>query len=407
MASQHLNNFMVNSKWANLTNDTRYFVITGGRGSGKSFEVGRFAVLLSHYEDERILYTRQTMTSAHLSVIPEIQEKINFMGVAHNFESSGNRLRNLFSGSEIIFKGLQTSSGDQTANLKSLTSVTCWVLDEAEELTDESKFDKIDFSFRKKGRQTRIIIILNPATKAHWIYYRFFASRGISDGFTGKFEDTTYIHTSYLDNIQNLDSSFIARAEQMKLNQPDKYAHIMLGGWLDKADGVIFKNWRYGDFDETLPYSFGCDYGFNPDPDVLVKVAIDKKNKKLYTKECFRYNEKPPTDLVREIKYNVGRSVLHAESADQRINSLLKAANVNVYPTKKYPNSVEDGIKLMLDYEIVVSPCSTHIGNELNNYVEKNGKPLSNGYDHFIDAIRYVVMGESIVNIRRSNKFDL
>ena len=26
-------------------------------------------------------------------------------------------------------------------------------------------------------------------------------------------------------------------------------------------------------------------------------------------------------------------------------------------------------------------------------YVEKNGKPLSNGNDHFLDAIRYVIMG--------------
>lgn len=118
--------------------------------SGKSFEVGRFAVLLSYYPNERILYTRQTMTSAQVSIIPEIQEKINYIDKAHEFQSVNNKIINTFSKNEIIFKGLQTSSGDQTANLKSLTNVTCWVLDEAEELTDEDKFDKIDFSFRKK-----------------------------------------------------------------------------------------------------------------------------------------------------------------------------------------------------------------------------------------------------------------
>lgn len=393
-------------KWKHLTNDTRYFIITGGRGSGKSFEIGRFAVLLSHYPDERILYTRQTMTSAHLSVIPEIQEKINFMSLSHNFESSGNKIKNVFSGSEIIFKGLQTSSGDQTANLKSLTGVTCWVLDEAEELTDENKFDKIDLSFRKKGSQTRIIIILNPATKAHWIYNRFFESRGVQEGFTGRHGDTTYIHTSYLDNYSNLDNSFLQRAEQMKSEQPEKYNHIMLGGWLDKADGVIFKNWEYGAFDDTLQFSFGCDYGFSPDPDVMVKVAIDKKNHLLYVKECFRANELPPTELVGKIKSFAGRKTVHAESADQRINALLKSNNVVCVPTKKYPNSVEDGIRMMKDFKIIVSPESIHIGTELNNYVEKNGKPLSNGYDHFIDAIRYVVMGETQVITRSGNRFD-
>lgn len=390
----------MNKKWKNLTNDTRYFIITGGRGSGKSFEVGRFAVLLSHYKNERILYTRQTMTSAHLSVIPEIQEKINFMNCQNNFEQAGNKLSNTFSGSEIIFKGLQTSSGDQTANLKSLTGVTCWVLDEAEELTDEAKFDKIDLSFRKKGVQTRIIIILNPANKSHWIYKRFFESKGIAEGFTGQHGDTTYIHTSYLDNIQNLDSSFLARAQELKESNPEKYNHIMLGGWLDKSDGVIYKNWRYGEFDTTLPFYFGSDYGFNPDPDVLVKVAIDKKNKLIYVHEEFKANELPATELVDKIKAIVGREVLHSESADQRITEMLRRANVKVYPTQKYPNSVEDGIRMVQDFTIVVSPTSKHIATELNNYIEKNGKPLSNGYDHFLDAIRYVIMGVLTIKVR-------
>lgn len=380
-------------KWANLTNKTRYFVITGGRGSGKSFEVGRFSVLLSHYPNEKILYTRQTMTSAHLSVIPEIQEKINFMSLSNNFYQSGNKLTNILSNSEIIFKGLQTSSGDQTANLKSLTGVTCWVLDEAEELTDEEKFDKIDLSFRKKGTQTRIIIILNPASKAHWIYKRFFQDAGVAEGFTGQSGDTTYIHTSYLDNIDNLDSSFINRANELKINNLDKYNHIMLGGWLDKADGVIFKNWRYGEFDNTLQFGYGSDYGFKPDPDVLVKVAIDKKYKKLYVKEEFCSTELTATELVDKIKLIVERKDLHAESQEQRINEMLKRVGVRVYPTKKYPNSVEDGIKMMQDFEIIVDTSSLGIAKELNNYVEKNGKPLSNGNDHYIDAIRYYVAG--------------
>jgi hypothetical protein len=79
---------------------------------------------------------------------------------------------------------------------------------------------------------------------------------------------------------------------------------------------------------------------------------------------------------------------------------MLRRANVKVYPTLKYPNSVEDGIRMVQDYTIIVSPKSTHIATELNNYVEKNGKPLSNGYDHFLDAIRYVIMGVLTVKVR-------
>ena len=255
-------------------------------------------------------------------------------------------------------------------------------------------------SFRKKGSQTRIIIILNPATKAHWIYNRFFESKGVQEGFTGKYGDTTYIHTSYLDNIDNLDQSFIERANELQRTNPEKYNHIMLGGWIDRAEGTIYKNWTFGEFDETLPYYFGSDYGFNPDPDVLVKVAIDKKQSIIYVKECFKANELAPSELVDKIKGFVGKDILHSESADQRITEMLKRAGVKVYPTKKYPNSVEDGIRMVQDFRIVVSPESNHIATELNNYVEKNGKPLSNGYDHFLDAIRYVIMGVITVKVR-------
>jgi len=87
-----------------------------------------------------------------LSIIPEFQEKIELLELNHAFDIRKSEIVNLQSGSEIIFKGIKTSSGDQTANLKSLQGVTTWILDEAEELTDESIFDKINFSIRQKGK---------------------------------------------------------------------------------------------------------------------------------------------------------------------------------------------------------------------------------------------------------------
>lgn len=203
--------------WNNLGNKTRYFVITGGRGSGKSFEVGRFTSLLSFEKGHKILFTRQTMTSAHLSIIPEFQEKIDLLEFNGLFEIKKTEIKNITSGSEIIFKGIKTSSGDQTANLKSLQGVTTWILDEAEEQQDEKVFDKINLSVRQKGKQNRVILILNPATKEHWIYKKFFEERGIQEGWNGIKDDVTYIHTTYLDNIENLDESFIKEVENITI----------------------------------------------------------------------------------------------------------------------------------------------------------------------------------------------
>jgi phage terminase large subunit len=312
--------------WNNLGNDTRFFILTGGRGSGKSFEVGRFASLLSFEKDHKILFTRQTMTSAHLSIIPEFQEKIDLLELNGCFSIQRGEIINTLSGSEIIFKGLKTSSGDQTAALKSLQGVTTWILDEAEELTDETTFDKINLSIRQKGVQNRVILILNPSSKEHWIYKRFFERAGVQEGFTGVKGNVTYIHTTYLDNIDNLDESFIDEVQLIKKNNPKKYKHVILGGWVDKAEGVVFEKWRYGPFNpDNLQTSFGQDFGFSIDPTTLIEVAIDKKKRKIYVKEHL-YKPKLTTSEIAYINLNASnKSLIVADSAEPRLIEELKA----------------------------------------------------------------------------------
>ncbi len=258
---------ILNKKYQALGNNTRFFIITGGRGSSKSFGVGTFASLLSFEKGHKILFTRQTMVSAHLSIIPEFQEKIDLLEANSHFVITKSEIINQTSGSEIIFKGIRTSSGDQTANLKSLQGVTTWILDEAEELTDEATFDKINLSIRQKGVQNRVILILNPATKEHWIYQRFFEQAGVEEAFNGVKNNVTYIHTTFEDNIEHLDQSFLDEIERIKQFNPKKFKHQILGGWLDKAEGVVFTNWSFGNFNpDNLQTSFGQDFGFSIDP---------------------------------------------------------------------------------------------------------------------------------------------
>src|SRR5690606_35448484 len=68
-----------------IVNKTRYFLITGGRGSGKSYTVNTILCLLMLEENQRILFLRQTLTSAYISIIPEFQEKIEVLGLSHLF----------------------------------------------------------------------------------------------------------------------------------------------------------------------------------------------------------------------------------------------------------------------------------------------------------------------------------
>ena len=148
--------------------DSRYFIVSGGRGSGKSFSVNALLVMLTYEKGHTILFTRYTLTSAYISIIPEFLNKLELFGFTQDFHITKDEILNKKTGSKIIFRGIKTSSGDQTANLKSLQGITTWVVDEAEELTDEQKFDTIDLSVRKQGLQNRVILILNPTTKEHF-----------------------------------------------------------------------------------------------------------------------------------------------------------------------------------------------------------------------------------------------
>ena len=254
----------LNPKYKSLYNsDARYHVVTGGRGSGKSFGINVFLLHLTYEKGHKILFTRYTMTSASMSIIPEFLEKIDLMGVAEHFEVTKAEITNKLTGSSIIFSGVKTSSGDQTAKLKSINAVTTFVVDEAEELTDEEVFDKIDFSVRAKGVKNRCIVILNPTTKEHWIYQRFFQNRGVPDGHNGDKENVNYIHTTYLDNIENLSESFVLGLKDMQKNRPEKFRHQIMGGWLDRAEGVVFTDWSIGDFPKDMDTIFGQDFGFS------------------------------------------------------------------------------------------------------------------------------------------------
>ena len=382
----------LNSKYEPLfKNDTRFFIITGGRGSAKSFAVGTFTNLLSFEKGHTILFSRQTMTSAHLSIIPEFQEKIDLMELNDFFAITKTEIINRQSGSKIIFRGIKTSSGDQTANLKSLQGVTTWILDEAEELTDEVTFDKINLSIRQKGRQNRVILILNPATKEHWIYKRFFEDAGVQEGFNGIKDDVTYIHTNYLDNYENLDQSFINEVERVKVSNPLKYQHTILGGWLNRAEGVVYSNWSVGRFIDTGYSFFGQDYGFSIDPTTLVKCSIERKTKTIFVKQ-FLYEAGLTTTQIADYnkRYTENRLII-ADSAEPRLIAELKNKGCNIKGISK--PKIIDRIALLQDWTIVVDEDSKDIIKELNNYVwhDKKSQTPIDSYNHLLDPIGYVL----------------
>ena len=384
----------INNKYKSLwTSDTRYFIVTGGRGSSKSFSVNVFLSQLLYEQGHKVLFTRYTLTAASKSIIPEFIEKLDIQEIAHHYKVTNTELTNKHTGSSILFSGIKTSSGNQTANLKSLQGVSTWVLDEAEELVDESVFDTIDLSIRESKVQNRVIIILNPATKEHWIYKKFFEDAGVEDGFNGVKGDATYIHTTYLDNAANLSQSFLDSLERMKELRPEKYQHAIMGGWLAKAEGVVFERWSFGEFNpDGLQTSAGMDFGFSVDPDSLIEVAIDKAKNKIYLKEHIYEKGLKTHVLAAKIKSKVGNMLIIADSAEPRLIEDLKHTGINIKAVKK--GTIESGITRMQNYDLIIDPSSNNLAKEMNNYAysDKGSKLYVDLWNHAIDAARYNII---------------
>lgn len=223
----------------------RYYIVTGGRGSGKSYGVsmseGRRLMVGSAAKNT--LYLRQTLVSAHMSIIPEFYEKLEILGCGGFAVCGKTDIKYNPNGSKIYFRGIQTSRGSNEANLKSIKDVVRVIIDEAQELVDEATFNRIDLSLRDTEVQNRVIMSLNPTDKTHWIYKRFFEKTGVDDEFNGIVGNVCYIHTDYRDNKANLSADFINIAEKCKEEDIEEYNNIWLGRWRgDNANALWTAN---------------------------------------------------------------------------------------------------------------------------------------------------------------------
>ena len=110
---------------------TRYRIITGGRGSGKSYAISSALVNDTYKDDFNTLFTRYTMVAAHDSIIPEFKDKVDLFQCESDFHITRTDVENRSSGGSILFRGLMVSSQNQVARLKSIAKVKRFIIDEA------------------------------------------------------------------------------------------------------------------------------------------------------------------------------------------------------------------------------------------------------------------------------------
>ena len=232
--------------------------------------------------------------------------------------------------------------------------------------------DRIDLSVREKQIQNRVILILNPALREHWIYKRFFLDANVDENYNGVKGDVTYIHSTYLDNKTNLHESFIKRAEQMKAHDYQLYVHVMLGSWLDTLTGRLYSNLQeYQDLPqgEAVMYCDTADTG----EDYLCAITGVKTNTSLYitdvvyTKEPQEITESLVAQLI--INNNVNRAIIESNNGGRgfarSVQRILSDVNWRKTNITTYHQSANKNTRIVTNSSNVSLNC--YFCKDLNN----------------------------------------
>lgn len=163
-------------------------------------------------------------------------------------------------------------------------------------------------------------------------------------------------------------------------------------GQIGSLEGVIFQNWKTI---KDIPLGakligYGLDFGFDPDPAAL--IAVYQWNKKLILDEVV-YQKGLLNSQLAKLIAAAGAKVgpIYADSSDPKSISDLQGYGIGIYKVNK--PTIKEGIKLMQEYDYLVTERSIYLQEELTKYKwsKKNpGEPITI-FNHCIDAVRYLV----------------
>jgi len=367
-----------------LQDQSRYLILVGGGGAGKSHFAARKIVyrLITEPQEHRYLCVRKVAATLRYSVVPLIKEVLAEAGILYIHNKTDRTITFTVNGrtQTILFVGL-----DDPEKLKSIERITSIWIEEATEITEDD-FNQLDLRLRGKTETYKqIILTLNPVlTRARWIYERFERKQD---------PRATVLHYNVYDN-PFIDAEYRSTLESL---QDDTYRKIYLHGEWAEVKGLVFQdNFRIipaeqypQEPDETV---YGLDFGYN-NPTALVRIDI--KDQDIFLHEILYERHLTNSDLIRkmqelQIPYD---ATIYADAAEPDRIRELQDAGWDVRPADK---NVREGLALLLDRRIYSKPENTNLNKEFESYKwkEKDGQTLDEPVkmnDHAVDAVRYGV----------------
>lgn len=381
-----------------LLGPSRYKAAFGGRGSAKSHQfAGMLVERCLMFPRTRWLCLREHQNSLANSVHQLITDKITEYNAGAYFDVNKSYIGTPGNGL-ISFLGMKDHTA---ASVKSLEDFDGAWVEEAQTLSAGS-LKTLRPTIRKPGSE--LWFSWNPDSPEDPVD-NFFRCNGKNGGTPPK--NAVIISANYTDNPW-FPGVLREEMEYDKRRDYDMYLHVWEGGYNLKSEARVFRNWRIGDegdfpaHNSATRYAFGADWGFAKDPTVLIEVILS--GRKMYiTQELYKIGlEIDDTPAFFKQIDRAERYPITADSArPETISYMRRHGFPRIRPARKGAGSVEEGVKFLQSYDIVVHPKCVHSIQELTHYSwkvdKKTGDVISELADednHVIDAIRYAVERE-------------
>jgi len=362
-------------------NKSRYMVLYGGAGSGKSVFAGQKMLyrLISEMplKPHRFLVVRKvakTLRNSAYSLFKEIELNWDLDGLLdYNKTDMSITCEN---GNQILFAGL-----DDVEKLKSITGISSVWVEEATELNPQD-FTQLDLRLRGKTQYYKqIILSFNPVSAYSWLKKRFFDT---------KVENAAILKTTYKDN-RFIDEAYAQVVEGLKEQDPTYYQIYALGEW-GSPKGLIYNNWRLtSEMSTSGVVTYGLDFGYN-NPTALIEVR--EYDGEIYLRELIYQTHLTNSELIDKMKQMRISGRIYCDSAEPNRIQELRAAGFIAMPAHK---DVAKGIDHVKSRKLRIYSESANLIKELQSYKwreDKDGRILDEPVkyqDHLCDAMRYAL----------------
>lgn len=366
-----------NRQFYDLINwQSRWFVHQGGTRSGKTYAICQYLIYLLTTSKEPLVIDiiRKTLPSLKASVMRDFIAIAEQTGIYWN--GLHNKAENTFLYNEHLVRFV---SIDQPQKIRGAKRDIAFC-NEANELTKE---DITQISFRSE----RIILDFNPSDPVHWIYSDIIPR-----------DDCETVITTYKDN-KFLSENIVNEIERMKERDPDYWRVYGEGLQAMYSKRQVFSNWEfidYKDFPEVDYCYLGLDWGYANDPCAIVEIR--KVNDKIYAHElCYKTgmtNQEIANEIIRLGHQD---TIVYYDSAEPKSGEELRRLNIMAKSATKGQGSINAGISLIKEFDIIISNESKNFKKEYQGYLWeelKDGTIVNKPVDrlnHIMDAFRYAV----------------